>query len=179
MQRRHLMALAALGSFGLLAGAFAFQHIGGFRPLRDVPSANAGRTTVAVEPNRCGGALPAPHCLQGGCLGGRRERVRLLTVRPGLAKQTSHTGVEPRLVGPDEPSLHGAASDMGAMDVRRCSIPPGDGLSMTVHRCGVVRLAPWVSAWLIMEGITQPWLLMRAKAAGLWAGRRRAARAPQ
>ncbi|PWK62726.1 disulfide bond formation protein B [Roseicyclus mahoneyensis] len=32
MQRTHLIALAALGSLGLLAGAFAFQYIGGLAP---------------------------------------------------------------------------------------------------------------------------------------------------
>jgi disulfide bond formation protein DsbB len=32
MQRKHLMALAALGSVGLLAAAFTFQYLGGMAP---------------------------------------------------------------------------------------------------------------------------------------------------
>lgn len=105
MQRKHLMALAALGSFGLLAGAFAFQYIGGLAPCamclwQRWPHA------AAIAIGALGLALPrALVALAGGAA--------MLT---GAGIALLHTGVE-RAWWTLNLACTGGAEDIGAMDL--------------------------------------------------------------
>jgi disulfide bond formation protein DsbB len=105
MQRTHLIALAGLGSFGLLAGAFAFQYIGGMLPCamclwQRWPHAAA----VAIA--AVGVALPRAALAWMGALA--------MAVNAGIA--LLHTGVE-RAWWTLNLTCTGGGQDLGTMDV--------------------------------------------------------------
>jgi len=157
MQRRHLMALAALGSFGLLAGAFAFQHIGGLAPCamclwQRWPHA------VAVAIGAAGLALPHAAVAWAGALS--------MLTSAGLA--TLHTGVE-RGWWVLNLACTGGGEDLGAMDVTALLDPTqGDGIVLCTDVAWSL-LGLSMASW---NGIASLVLM------GLWAAAARA-RAPQ
>ncbi len=105
MERKHLIALAALGSFGLLAGAFGFQYFGGLAPCamclwQRWPHA------VAVALGAVGLALPRAVIAWAGALA--------MLLNAGIA--LLHTGVE-RGWWTLNLTCTGGGESLGSMDV--------------------------------------------------------------
>jgi disulfide bond formation protein DsbB len=115
MQRKHLMALAALGSLGLLSGAFAFQYIGGLAPC-EMCLWQRWPHAAAVVIGAVGLMLPHAVIAWGGAL----------TMLTGAGIALLHTGVE-RGWWVLNLACTGGGEDLGAMDVTALLDPTQGG----------------------------------------------------
>jgi disulfide bond formation protein DsbB len=105
MQRKHLIAVAGFGSLCLLAGAFAFQYIGGLAPC-EMCLWQRWPHLAAIAIGAVGLALPRAVIAWAGAL----------TMLTGAGIALLHTGVE-RGWWVLNLACTGGGEDLGAMDI--------------------------------------------------------------